>query len=78
MLKKYVMGYLVKQLIELKIWRQIKKQKYMISIPTQHKRINLQDIFKWFKNNNIKYYSSYPAIEQGLINGLHTNVSNDF
>ena len=45
----------------------------------KHKGINLQDIFKWFKNNNIKYYSSYPMIEpEGLINGLHTNVSNDF
>lgn len=45
----------------------------------KHKGINLQDIFKWFKKNNIKYYSSYPMVEpEGLINGLHANVPNDF
>lgn len=45
----------------------------------KHKGINLEQIFSWFKKNKIKYYSSYPSIEpEGLINGLHSNVSNDF
>lgn len=45
----------------------------------KHKGINLEEIFDWFKKNNIKYYSSYPSIEpEGLINGLHANVPNEF
>ena len=44
----------------------------------KHKGINLRKLLIWFKKNKIKYYSSYPSIEpEGLINGIHQNVTNE-
>lgn len=44
----------------------------------KHKGVNLVDLLKKFKKNNIKYYSSYPSIEpENLINSLHAKVPNE-
>ncbi len=45
----------------------------------KHKGINLFQILSWFKNHNIKYYSSYPSIEpEGFINNLNSETFSEF
>lgn len=52
--------------------RSIKQIIYDFYVNPKHKGISLIEIMDWFKDNGIKYYSSYPQIEvEGIINGIH-------
>lgn len=52
--------------------RSINQIIYDFYVNPKHKGINVFEIFGWFKEHNIQYYSSYPMIEiEGIVNGIH-------